>query len=217
MKNFMNGFIKENPVLVLYLGICSALAVSASLDTAIGMGLSVIVVLTLSNIIISALRTYIPDEIRIPVYITIIASLVTIVEMLLKAYAEALSLSLGIFIPLIVVNCIILGRAESFASKNPVIPSAIDGISMGMGYTFSLVIIALFRQFLATGGLSMSNPFNPSQIFFNFTLIPEDYTIGLFSQNAGAFIAFAIFAALFAYLKDVIEKKEKMKKKEASK
>ena len=202
MKNFINGLVKENPVLVLYLGICSALAISTSLDNAIGMGVSVICVLVMANVIISILRNIIPDEIRIPVYIVIIAGLVKVCEMLMNAFLPSLYDSLGVFIALIVVNCIILGRVEAFASKNPVIPSALDALSMGTGYTFTLVLISSIRQLLGTGGLSMSNPFNPSQVFFNFKIIPEGFEIGLFTTPTGAFITFATLAALFAYLKD---------------
>ncbi len=208
MNNFKSGFIKENPVLVLYLGICSALAISTSLDNAVGMGLAVIFVLIMANTIISLLRNYIPTEIRIPVYIVVIASLVKVAEMLIQAYVPALYDALGVFIALIVVNCIILGRAEAFASKNPVLPSILDGLGMGLGYTFSLILISVTRQVLGSGMISMSNPLNPEQVFFNIRLIPEGFEIGLFSTPAGAFITFALFSALFAYLKEREEKKE---------
>ena len=206
MKNFMNNFIKENPVLVLYLGICSVLALSVNLDSAIGIGLSVTIVLMISNLIISAIRKLIPDEAKLIVYIMIVSSVVTIVEMLLRAYASELALSLGIFIPLMVCNSIII-RDELYATKNSIISSVFNGIKTGLSYTFVIMLIALFRQLLATGGLSMSNPFNPKQIFFDFVIIPKDFTIELFNSSAGAFIMFALFAALFAYLKDVLGKK----------
>ena len=207
MKNFMNNFIKENPVLVLYLGICSVLALSVNLDSAIGIGLSVTIVLMISNFIISAIRKLIPDEAKLIVYIIIVSSVVTIVEMLLRAYASELALSLGIFIPLMVCNSIII-RDELCVAKNSVISSVFNGIKTGLSYTFVIMLIALFRQLLATGGLSMSNPFDPKQIFFDFVIIPKDFTIELFNSSAGAFIMFALFAALFAYLKDVLGKKE---------
>ena len=130
LKNFKNGLIKDNPVFSLFLGICSTLAITTTINNAIGMGVSVIIVFTMSNVIISMIRKITPDEIRIPVYIVIIATLVTIIQMLIQAFAPALNESLGVFIPLIVVNCIILGRAESFASKNGIVASAIDGIGM---------------------------------------------------------------------------------------
>lgn len=211
MKNLISGFIKENPVLVLYLGICSALAISTSLDNAIGMGIAVIFVLVMSNGIISALRNIIPTEIRIPVYIVIIATLVKVCEMLIQAYLPSLFDALGVFIALIVVNCIILGRAEAFASKNGVAASMLDGLGMGLGYTFSLLLISATRQILGTGMLSLSNPFNPEQIFFNVQVIPTGFEIGLFTTPAGAFITFAIFAALFAYAKDRLESKKEVK------
>ena len=196
MKNFLAGFFKENPVLVLYLGICSALAISTSLDNAIGMGIAVIVVCMMSNAIISLLRNIIPNEIRIPVYIVIIATLVKVCEMLIQAYLPALYSALGVFISLIVVNCIILGRAESFASKNKVLPSLVDGLGMGLGYTFALLLISATRQLLGTGALSLSNPMT-SEVIFNWQIIPEGFEIGLFNTPAGAFITFAIFAAIF--------------------
>ena len=144
-KNFKNGFIKENPVFGLYLGMCSTLAISSSLDSAVGMSMCVIVVLICSNVIISAMRKIIPDEIRIPVYIVIIASLVTIVQMVVQAYMPELYSALGAFLSLIVVNCIILGRAEAFANKNGVVASAVDGLGMGLGYTFAIVMLAVVR------------------------------------------------------------------------
>ncbi len=201
MENFKAGFIRENPVFGLYLGLCSALAISTTLDNAIGMGVSVIVVLVLSNVIISAIRKITPNEIRIPVYIVVIATLVTCVEMILHAYMLSLYSSLGEFISLIVVNCIILGRAEAFASKNNVVDSAIDGIGMGLGYTFSLILISATRQLLSTMSLSFSNPLT-NEIIFNFELTSlEPFKIDLFGSNVGAFLTFACFSALFAVLK----------------
>lgn len=197
-KNFTSGFLRENPVFGLYLGICSVLAVSGNLDNAIGMGACVIITLIFSNAIISLLRNIIPNDIRIPVYIVVIATLVTVVEMLLNAYATTLASSLGTFISLIVVNCIILGRAEAFASQNGIFDSILDGLGMGLGYTLSLVAMAFIRQLIGTGALSMSNPFNPSQIFFNIEIIPADYVISLFTQPAGAFLTFGILAGLMA-------------------
>ena len=207
MKNFMNNFIKENPVLVQYLGICSVLALSVNLDSAIGIGLSVTIVLMISNLIILAIGKYIPEEIKIIVYIIIVASVVTLVEMLLRAYASGLALSLGIFIPLMVCNSIII-RDELYDTKKSIKNTVFNGIKIGLSYTIVLMLIALFRQLLATGGLSMSNPFNPKQIFFDFVIIPKDFTIDLFNSSAGAFIMLALFTALFAYLKDVLGKKE---------
>ena len=148
-----NGIIKENPTFVMMLGMCPTLAVTSSAINAIGMGLSTAVVLTLSNMMISALRNIIPDRVRIPGFIVVVASFVTIVQLLLKAYLPALDSALGVYIPLIVVNCIILGRAEAYASKNPVILSALDGIGMGLGFTVGLTLIGIFRETLGSGSI----------------------------------------------------------------
>ena len=194
-NNFKNGFIKENPVFGLYLGMCSSLAISTSLNNAIGMGACVTLVLIASNVIVSAIRKITPDEIRIPVYIVVIASLVTVVEMVVHAFMPELYTSLGVFLGLIVVNCIILGRAEAFASKNGIVASAVDGLGMGLGYTFALLLI--------------SNPFNSEQLLFGFTIEAlEPYTISLFSASVGAFLTFACFAAIFAILRNRSSKKE---------
>lgn len=151
MKAFFNGLIKENPTFVLMLGMCPTLAVTTGVINGIGMGLSTTAVLICSNIVISLLRNFIPSKIRIASYIVIVAGFVTVVEMLLKAYVPTLSESLGIYIPLIVVNCIILGRAEAFASKNGVIASAFDGLGMGIGFTCALTLIASVREILGAG------------------------------------------------------------------
>jgi len=192
--NFGLNLLKENPVFGLYLGICSTLAITTNLNNAMGMGVSVIIILTLSNIFISLIRNITPDEIRIPVYIVVIATLVKAIELLIKAYAPAIDAALGVFIPLIVVNCIILGRAEAFASKNGLVASTLDGLNMGLAYTLSLLAMSGIRQLLATGGLSLSNPFN-NQIIFEFTLISKSYIIPVFSEPIGAFLTFAFLAA----------------------
>ena len=197
-KNFTAGFLRENPVFSLYLGLCSTLAITTTLNNAIGMGVAVIAVLIMSNVIISLIRNITPNEIRIPVYIVVIAALVKVIQMLIQAYAPALDESLGTFIPLIVVNCIILGRAEAFASKNGVLDSALDGLGMGLGYTCSIVIMSLIREVLATGMISFTNPFDAAQVIFELRLIPEDYVISLFSQPFGAFCTFACLAAALA-------------------
>ena len=152
-ERLYNGLIKENPTFVLMLGMCPTLAVTTSAINGLGMGLSTMVVLALSNMIISALRKIIPDKVRIPAYIVIIATFVTIVELLMHAFVPGLYSALGIYISLIVVNCIILGRAESYASKNPVLPSLFDGIGMGLGFTMALTLIGLVREFLGAGSL----------------------------------------------------------------
>ena len=150
-KELTKGLLKENPIFVQFLGMCATLAVSTSVVNSIGMGLSTMVVLVASNIIISLLRNFIPNKVRIAAYIIVIAGCVTAVEMALKAFVPEISKSLGIFIPLIVVNCIILGRAEAFASKNGVIKSALDGIGMGLGFTFALCILGAIREILGNG------------------------------------------------------------------
>ncbi len=164
---FTKGIIAENPIFFMVLGLCPALAVSTSVANAIGMGLAATFVLVCSNTIIALVRRWIPDKIRIPCFIVIIATFVTVVEMILKAYAPALDRSLGIFVPLIVVNCIILGRAEAFASKNPVPASIADGLGMGLGFLAALVTIAFFRETLGSGnlmGLSLSHQFEPARV-----------------------------------------------------
>ena len=152
-ERLKNGIITENPTFVQMLGMCPTLAVTTSAINGLGMGLTTMVILTMSNFMISLLRKFIPDKVRIPSYIVIIASFVTIVQFLLQAYIPSLNASLGIFIPLIVVNCIILGRAESYASKNPVLPSIFDGIGMGLGFTVGLTTIGIIREILGAGSV----------------------------------------------------------------
>lgn len=151
IKELTKGLLKENPIFVQFLGMCATLAVTTSVANGIGMGLSTMVVLVASNIIISLIRNFIPNKVRIAAYIIVIAGCVTAVEMALDAFAPSISKSLGIFIPLIVVNCIILGRAEAFASKNGVVKSALDGIGMGLGFTLALIILSSFREILGNG------------------------------------------------------------------
>lgn len=168
-KELTKGFIAENPVLRLVLGTCPTLATTTSVESAVGMGLAASVVLVCSNIVISALRKVIPDKVRIPAYIVIIASFVTIVQMAVKAFLPALDEQLGVYLPLIVVNCIILGRAEAFASKNPVLASAVDGLGMGIGFTAALFIMGAIREVMGAGAFyGISVPFlaeNPMLIF----------------------------------------------------
>lgn len=168
LKELTKGLMKENPIFVQFLGMCATLAVSTSVINGIGMGLSTTAVLIASNIIISLIRNFIPNKVRIAAYIIVIAGCVTAVEMALNAFAPAISKSLGIFIPLIVVNCIILGRAEAFASKNGVIKSALDGIGMGLGFTLALVILGSIREILGNGtflGISLfGEGFQPATI-----------------------------------------------------
>ncbi len=215
LKSFTAGFLRENPVFSLYLGLCSTLAITTTLNNAIGMGVAVIVVLVLSNVIISLIRNITPAEIRIPVYIVIIASLVKIIQMVIKAYTPSLDSALGVFIPLIVVNCIILGRAEAFASKHNVLDSALDGIGMGIGYTLSIIVMSAIRQILATGYISFDNPFDVTQNIFQIQILPEDFIISIFSSPFGAFCTFACLAAGLAAYKNHLSEKEKKQNKEA--
>ena len=209
MNNFKNGFIKENPVFCLYLGLCSTLAISTSLNNALGMGVCVIVVLILSNAIISLIRNITPDEIRIPVYIVVIATLVSIVELLIHAFVPSLYDALGAFLSLIVVNCIILGRAEAFAKYNPVVPSIVDGLGMGLGYTFALLIISCIREFLSTAFITLYNPLDMSQVIFKIGFEGlTKYTIPLFSTSVGSFLTFACIAAVFAKINAPKEEKK---------
>ena len=150
-KQFKDGLITQNPVLVQLLGMCSTMAITTSMFNGIGMGLSVLIILTCCNIVISALRKVIPNDIRIAIYVVVIAGFVTVVDLMLQAYIPALASALGVFIPLIVVNCIIIGRAESFAAKNGIGASALDGILQGIGYTVVLVIMCVIREFLGQG------------------------------------------------------------------
>lgn len=179
-----NGIIKENPTFVMMLGMCPTLAVTSSAINGLGMGLSTTVVLILSNMLISALRKIIPDKVRIPAFIVVVASFVTIVQLLLQAYIPFLYSALGVYIPLIVVNCIILGRAEAYASKNPVVASAFDGIGMGLGFTLGLTLIGICREILGSGAI------------FGFKFIPDGFQISIFVMAPGAFFVLAALTAL---------------------
>ena len=213
-ENFKAGLIKDNPVFSLFLGICSTLAITTTVNNAIGMGVSVIIVLIMSNVIISCVRKITPDEIRIPVYIVIIATLVKIIQMLIQAYAPSLNTSLGVFIPLIVVNCIILGRAEAFASKNGILDSALDGLGMGLGYTLAVLSMSFIRELISTGGIKVVNPFNEAQVWLNLHIIPENFTISIFGSSVGAFITFAVLAAAVGAYKQYETAKEEAAAKE---
>ncbi len=194
-ERLYNGLVKENPTFVLMLGMCPTLAVTTSAMNGLGMGLTTMVVLALSNLIISLLRGIIPNRVRIPAFIVIIASFVTAVQLLLQAYIPALNKSLGVYIPLIVVNCIILGRAESYAYSNPAIPSLFDGIGMGLGFTFALTCIGAVRELLGAGEI------------FGLALMPDSFVpIRIFGQAPGAFFVLAALVALQNYVKDARKK-----------
>ena len=198
-ERLYNGIIKENPTFVLMLGMCPTLAVTTSAMNGLGMGLSTTLVLVFSNLLISAFRKVIPDGVRMPAFIVIVASLVTVVEFLMKAYTPALSVQLGVYIPLIVVNCIILGRAESYASKNPIAPSIFDGIGMGLGFTFGLTCIGIIREVLGAG-----------QLFGVQILSLEWFTpITIFVMAPGAFLVLAFLVAIMNIVREKMEAKGK--------
>ena len=218
------GFWKEivlnNPVFGLYLGCCSTLGITTAIDNAIGMGMAVIIILIMSNIAVSLIAKITPDEIHIPVYIVLIATLVTIVELLMQAYMPTMYSTLGAFVDLIVVNCIILGRAEAYACSHNVAESARDGFMMGFAYTMALLAMSVIRQIFGTGVLSLSNPFTAQQIF-SVRLIPEGYEIAFLTSQTGAFLCFAcLAAAVTAYKNSVADAQaaaEKAAKLEAAK
>jgi len=185
VKILFNGIIKENPIFVLLLGMCPTLATTSSAINGMSMGLATMFVLISSNAVISLLKNVIPDMVRIPAFIVVIATFVTIIEMMMNAYVPALAESLGIFIPLIVVNCIVLGRAESFASKNGVVSSIFDGVGIGLGFTLALTLLGASRELLGTGKI------------FSQTIYPEQYGSLIFVLAPGAFIVLGFLIAVF--------------------
>ena len=189
LKTFTNGLIKENPIFTLLLGMCPTLGVTSSATNGLGMGLATTFVLVMSNLVVASVKSFIPDKVRIPAFIVIIATFVTIVEMTMQAYVPALFESLGLFIPLIVVNCIVLGRAEAFASKNNPYKSILDGFGMGFGFTLGLVLLGASREFLGSGKI------------FNALIYPEDYGMLVFVLAPGAFIALGFLISIINKLK----------------
>ena len=184
VERLYNGIIKENPTFVLMLGMCPTLAITTSATNGIGMGLTTTVILAASNLMISLLRNFIPDRVRMPAFIVVVASFVTVVQLLLQGFIPSLYDSLGIYIPLIVVNCIILGRAEAYASKNPVLPSVFDGIGMGLGFTLGLTCIGIVRELIGSGKL------------FGFQVMPDIYEpVTIFILAPGAFLVLAFLVA----------------------
>ncbi len=195
VERLYNGFVKENPTFVLTLGMCPTLAVTTSAINGLGMGLTTMVVLALSNLFISLMRKTIPNRVRIPAFIVIIASFVTIVQLLLEAYLPFLNKALGMYIPLIVVNCIILGRAEAYAYFNEPLPSLFDGIGMGLGFSFALTCIGALRELLGAGEL------------FGMAVLPDSYVpIRIFTQAPGAFFVLAVLVAIQNYVKNRLKK-----------
>lgn len=203
LKILTNGILNENPVLRLVLGTCPTLATSTMASNGIGMGLAATFVLLCSNIVISALRKVIPDQVRIPCYITVIAGFVSVVQMLVKAFVPALDSALGVYLPLIVVNCIILGRAEMFASKNGVLDSALDGIGMGIGFTITLTLMGTIREILGSGtwmsGLDGLFPFLPEG--FAIQVLPESIDpFTIMTSAPGGFFVFGVLMAAATWL-----------------
>lgn len=208
-KQFFDGLINQNPSLVQLLGMCPLLAITTSMFNGLGMGLAVTIILTCSNVVISALRKIIPNKVRIACYIVVIAGFVTMVDLLLKGFVPALSESLGLFIPLIVVNCIILGRAEGFASKNGIGASAVDGVCQGIGYTIVLIIMCVFRELLGSGkfggGLLGGGGLGSAP---GITIFPEEFGIKLLTLPVGGFLT---LGALIAAMQWALAKSEKKK------
>ena len=199
LKIFTNGLLIENPLLVLMMGLCSSLAVTTKLENGFGMGCAMMFVLVMSEIIISLFRKLIPDSIRIPIFIIVIASFTTIVDLLMQAYLPALSENMGVFIPLIVVNCIIMGRVESFASKRTVGESILDGLGMGLGFTWVLCGISFFRELLGSG------------MIFGNQIFSEDFAIGFFSKAPGGFFVFGMFIAVTRLITAAVERSKRNK------
>ena len=195
-KQFFEGLITQNPVLVQLLGMCPILAITTSMFNGLGMGLSVMIILTCSNVVISALRKIIPNKVRIACYIVVIAGFVTMVDLLLKAFVPALSKSLGLFIPLIVVNCIILGRAEGFASKNGIGAAALDGIFQGFGNMVALTIMCIIREFLGAGtfGGGLLGPDGKG-----IAILPSQFPIGMMTMPVGGFLVLGALIALMQW------------------
>ena len=222
-KNFLKGIIQENPLFVSILGTCPALATTKTVEAALGMGILFTIVLVCSSVLVSLLRKLISDEIRTPAYIVIIATFVTIVKMMTNAFLPELYSTLGVFISLIVVNCIVLGRAEAYASKNSVFDSLIDALGMGVGYTLAIIIMALFREILGTGAFSFGAIFSFVP-YFKLQIIPKEFAISLFQTPVGAFIVFGLILAVLAFRKNrkdeykaYLAKQEKLRKAEEAK
>jgi electron transport complex protein RnfE len=190
LKHFTNGIIRENPVMVLLIGLCPMLAVSTSAFNGLGMGVATTFVLTMSNIVVSSIKNFVPSKARIPIFIVVIASFVTIVQMTMEAFVPALYKALGVFVPLIVVNCTILARAEAFAQKNTVLDSIFDGLGMGLGFTLAITTLGAIREILGNGSI------------FDMRLVsPDANTILVFILSPGAFIALGYMIAVFNQLR----------------
>ena len=218
-KQFKEGLITNNPVLVQLIGMCATMAITTTLFNGVGMGLSVLIILTCCNVVVSAIRKVIPNEIRLAIFVVVIAGFVTIVDLLLQAFIPALSAALGVFIPLIVVNCIIIGRAEAFCQKNPIGPSFFDGIFQGFGYTCVLIVMCVVRELLGSGrfggglidlakGITMDGTGAGIQIF------PETYGASIMTLPFGGFLTLGLLIALMQYALKKSAKKQELKAQE---
>ena len=221
IKNqFTEGLITNNPVLVQQIGMCATMAITTTLFNGVGMGLSVLIILTCCNVVISAIRKIIPGEIRLAIFVVVIAGFVTIVDLLLQAFVPALSAALGVFIPLIVVNCIIIGRAEAFCQKMPIGPCFFDGIFQGLGYTCVLILMCVFREFVGSGrfGGGLIDIANGFRLTIDGTgggiqLFPEEFGVAIMNLPFGGFLTLGLLLAAMQYvLKKSAEKKEKAEK-----
>ena len=219
-KQFTEGLVTNNPVLVQQIGMCATMAITTTLFNGVGMGLSVLIILTCCNVVISAIRKIIPGEIRLAIFVVVIAGFVTIVDLLLQAFVPALSAALGVFIPLIVVNCIIIGRAEAFCQKMPVAPCFFDGIFQGLGYTCVLILMCVFREFVGSGrfGGGLIDVANGFRLTIDGTgggiqLFPEEFGVAIMNLPFGGFLTLGLLLAAMQYaLKKSAEKKEKAEK-----
>ena len=220
-KQFKEGLITNNPVLVQLIGMCATMAITTTLFNGVGMGLSVLIILTCCNVAVSAIRKIIPNEIRLAIFVVIIAGFVTIVDLLLQAYIPALSAALGVFIPLIVVNCIIIGRAEAFCQKNPIGASFFDGIFQGLGYTVVLIVMCVIREFLGSGrfGGGLIDIANGFRITMDGTgagiqIFPETYGASIMTLPFGGFLTLGLLIALMQYALKKSAKKQELKAQE---
>ena len=221
-KQFTEGLITNNPVLVQQIGMCATMAITTTLFNGVGMGLSVLIILTCCNVVVSALRKIIPEEIRLAIFVVVIAGFVTIVDLLLQAYIPALSAALGVFIPLIVVNCIIIGRAEAFCQKNSVKDSFFDGIFQGLGYTVVLIIMCVFREFVGSGrfGGGLIDIANGFRFTMDGTgggiqIFPETYGMSIMNLPFGGFLTLGLLIGLMQYALKNSEKKKKLAERAA--
>lgn len=214
----LDGIFKNNSTFIMLLGLCPVLATTSGISSALGMGLAMLAVIIVSNVSISLIRKIIPNEIRIPVMIVIIATIVTVVEMIMNAYLPDLAANLGVYLSIIVVNCVIFARAESFALKNSVLDSFLDAIGSGLGFILSVFVLSLFREVIGTGAINFKNFVN-GETLFNIRIFPQEYAISLFVQNPGAFLMLGLLVALITFLvpkiSEVNGKRQKTKAQKA--